>query len=155
MAIHEQLERSPSNFLYHMIVLPSIFLHSIYEYLIPIMSLTFDFFLYFLRFLMTSDAYIRINKQGCNQGCQIFRFLRKISAFRLFFRIFSAVPLFSAFREFFDALSINRFQETIRKKRIFLGKSMTITMQSLQNHWKEIDMENFLRRSRKDSTYQP
>ena len=66
--------------------------------------------------------------------------------------IFS-VPLFSAFREFFDALSINRFQETIRKKRIFLGKSMTITMQSLQNHWKEIDMEIFLRRSRKDSTY--
>ena len=92
---------------------------------------------------------------GYTQGCQIFRFLRKISAFRLFFRIFSAVPLFSAFREFFDALSINRFQETIRKKRIFLGKSMTITMQSLQNHWKEIDMENFLRRSRKDSTYQP
>ena len=90
-----------------------------------------------------------------DQGCQIFRFLRKISAFRLFFRIFSAVPLFSAFREFFDALSINRFQETIRKKRIFLGKSMTITMQSLQNHWTEIDMENFLRRSRKDSTYQP
>ena len=90
-----------------------------------------------------------------HQGCQIFRFLRKISAFRLFFRIFSAVPLFSAFREFFYALSINRFQETIRKKRIFLGKSMTITMQSLQNHWKEIDMENFLRRSRKDSTYQP
>ena len=41
-------------------------------------------------------------------------------------------------QEFFYALSINRFQETIRKKRIFLGKSMTITMQSLQNHWKEI-----------------
>ena len=74
------------------------------------------------------------------------------------FRFSALFPRFfrcSAFREFFDALSINRFQETIRKKRIFLGKSMTITMQSLQNHWTEIDMENFLRRSRKDSTYQP
>ena len=74
-----------------------------------------------------------------DQGCQIFRFLRKISAFR----------------EFFDRLSINRFQETIRKERIFFGKSMTIAMQSLQNHWKEIEMESVLRRSRKDSTYQP
>ena len=82
------------------------------------------------------------------QGCQIFRF-------SALFPHFSAVPLFPAFREFFDALSINRFQETIRKKRIFLGKRMTITMQSLQNHWKEIDMENILRRSREDSTYQP
>ena len=89
-----------------------------------------------------------------NQGCQIFRFLRKISAFRLFFRIFSAVPLFSAFREFFDTLSINHFQETICKERIFFGKSMTITIQSLQNHSKEIDMEKILRRSRKHQTYQ-
>ena len=106
-------------------------------------------------FLGAIGAKLRYGMVRQRQGCQIFRFLRKISAFRLFFRIFSAVPLFSAFREFFDALSINRFQETIRKKRIFLGKSMTITMQSPQNHWKEIDMENFLRRSRKDSTYQP
>ena len=64
-------------------------------------------------------------------------------------------PHFFAFRKFFDTFSINRFHETIRQERMFFGKSMTIIMQSLQNHWKEIDMEALLRRSRKNSTYQP
>ena len=46
------------------------------------------------------------------------------------------------------------FNKQFAKKESFFGKSTTITMQSLQNHWKEIEMEHFLRRSRKDSTYQ-
>ena len=70
------------------------------------------------------------------QGCQIFR-------------ISSTVPLFSAFWKMFDTFSINRFQETIRNEKIFVSKSMTLTMQSLQNHGKEINVEIFLRRSKK------
>ena len=90
-----------------------------------------------------------------NQGCQIFRFLRKTSAFRLFFRIFSAVPHFSAFWKFFDTFSINRFQETIRNERIFFSKSMTLLCKVCKTMEKRSKWRFFYVEAKKDSTYQP
>ena len=54
-----------------------------------------------------------------DQGCQIFRFLRKISAFRPFFRIFSAVPLFSAFRKILIHFQLTVFKKQFAKKESF------------------------------------
>ena len=50
--------------------------------------------------LTKSTVENRTHSHWCDQGCHLFRFSRKISAFSPFFRSFPAVPLFSAFSFF-------------------------------------------------------
>ena len=82
-------------------------------------------------------------------------FSGKFPLFGSFSAFFPQFRFFPLFENFLIHVRLIVFKKQFAKKESFFGKSMTITMQSLQNHWKEIDMENFLRRSRKDSTYQP
>ncbi|CAF1928544.1 unnamed protein product [Rotaria magnacalcarata] len=56
----------------------------------------------FISLIGSMKLNVKVNNRDKNlaaydQGCHLFRFLRKVSAFSIFFRYFSAVPLFSAF----------------------------------------------------------